>query len=569
MKVRKISVVNKLIFGVVILFLISDLILGAVAYRKCYNTLVDQIRHSTESIASSAAVVVDGKIVASVQPGEEDTEDYLKVSYMLTDLLDSSGVEYLYTIRSTSGGGMEYAIDAQIEDYSSIGDEFEDEEAAPALSGQVVSSEEPYVDEWGTHISAYSPIYVDGKITGAVGVDVSMDWIREQTNTLLYTIIILCLIVLAVGVVILIILSRMLGRKFVMLNDKIEELTQGDGDLTRQIELNSGDEFEVIGGNINKLIEFIRTMLLSINTESNRLNRTSSDIADNVRGAKSDARSISDTMTDMSQMMQQTSDSLNEINDLMTDITASFDGIIQEIEGGRDFAREIRGSATGIGDNASHEREDAEAKVTAIAESVSDKIERSKAVSRIENLTGDIIAIADQTNLLSLNASIEAARAGEAGRGFAVVAAEIGQLAGNSQVAASEIKSVSAEVISAVNELAAEAENLLTFVKETALGGFSDLVKTSDEYLNSAGRIAEMMERFAQLSEQIRINIDRIRKSTDSVSAAVVDAADGVSKAAERSVEMTDNISMIDEQAMESTEISNELKAEVGKFRLE
>ena len=569
MKVRKISVINKLIFGVVILFLISDLILGAAAYRKSYQTLVDQIRHSTESIASAAAVVVDGEIVASVQPGEEDTEDYLRVSRMLTDLLDSSGVEYLYTIRKASGGGMEYAIDAQIEDYSSIGDEFEDQDAAPALSGDVVSNKEPYTDEWGTHISAYSPIYVDGKIVGAVGVDVSMDWIREQTRSLLYTIIILCLVVLAVGVVILIILCRMISRKFVMLNDKIEELTQGDGDLTRQIELNSGDEFEVIGGNINKLIEFIRTMLLSINTESNRLNRTSSDIADNVRGAKSDARSISDTMTDMSLVMQQTSDSLNEINELMSDITSSFNGIVQEIEGGRDFAREIRESATGIGDNASNERASAEAKVTAIAESVSEKIERSKAVSRIENLTGNIIAIADQTNLLSLNASIEAARAGEAGRGFAVVAAEIGQLAGNSQVAASEIKSVSAEVITAVNELAGEAESLLTFVKETALGGFSDLVKTSDEYLNSAARIAEMMERFAELSEQIRTNIDRIRKSTDSVSGAVVDAADGVSRAAERSVEMTDNISMIDEQAMESTEISNELKAEVGKFRLE
>ncbi len=569
MKVRKISVINKLIFGVVILFLISDLILGMAAYRKCYQMLYDQIRHNTESIASAVAAFVDGEIVADVRPGEESSDDYMKVSLILTEFLESTGVEYVYTIRNAQGGGMEYAIDAQIEDFSAIGDEFDDLEAAPSLSGEVVSSSEPYTDDWGTHLSAYSPVYADGKITGAVGVDVSMEWVKQQTGALLRTIIILCLAVLAVGIIILIVISRLLSGKFVMLNDKIVELTQGDGDLTRQIEVSSGDEFEVIGGNINKLIEFIRTMLLSINMESNRLNRTSSDIAENVRGARSEARSISDTMTDMSAVMRQTSDSLAGINDIMSEIAVSFNGIVDEIEGGRGFAREIRESATEIGGNASNEKNAAEARVNSIAGSVSEKIERSKAVSRIENLTGNIIAIADQTNLLALNASIEAARAGEAGKGFAVVATEIGQLAGSSQVAASEIKTVSAEVISAVNELSQEAGNLLTFVRETALGGFSDLVKTSDEYLNTAGRITDMMKRFAELSEQIKVNIDRIRESTDSVSNAVTGAADGVSEAAERSVVMTENISMIDEQAMESTEISNGLKAEVGKFRLE
>ena len=87
------------------------------------------------------------------------------------------------------------------------------------------------------------------------------------------------------------------------------------------------------------------------------------------------------------------------------------------------------------------------------AVTVNEKIERSKAVEEISELTTEIINITDQTNLLALNASIEAARAGEAGRGFAVVADEIGKLASNSAVAAGEIRRVSAEVISAVNEL--------------------------------------------------------------------------------------------------------------------
>ena len=569
MKVRKSSVTLKLIIAVVLLFLVSDVILAFVTYNKCSKILSDQIKSDTENIAKSVAEMIDGSIVASVKPGDENTDDYLKVSNMLTTFLDATGMEYIYTVRPAADGSMEYAIDAQIEDYSAIGDVFDDEEAAPALSGSVVSSSEPYTDDWGRHISSYAPVYDGDKITGAVGVDVNMEWVEAQMAALLRAIIMVAVIIVIISAVLLIVLGKTLSQKFVMLNDKIVELTKGDGDLTRHIEVNSGDEFEVIGNNINKLIEFIRVMLMSINSESNRLNLASVNIADNVKGARSDAKSISDTMTDVSSTMQETVASINEINSLMNEITTAFEGIVNEIDGGRNFAHEVKGSASAIGASAEKERIAAKNRVDRMAESVSDKIERSKAVSRIEDLTGNIIAIADQTNLLALNASIEAARAGEAGRGFAVVATEIGNLANNSQTAASEIQTVSAEVISAVNQLAEEARKLLDFVNETTLGGFQNLVKTSEEYNSSAERISEMMERFAYASEQIQTNIDHIRESTNNVNTAVEDAANGVSKTAERSIEMSNNMTRIDEDAMASSEISNGLKSEVGKFKLE
>jgi len=204
-----------------------------------------------------------------------------------------------------------------------------------------------------------------------------------------------------------------------------------------------------------------------------------------------------------------------------------------------------------------------------MADSVNDKIERSKAVSRIADLTKNIIAIANQTNLLALNASIEAARAGEAGKGFAVVATEIGELASNSQAAATEIQTVSSEVISSVDELANEAKELLSFVNEITLEGFDDLVRISDEYKGSAEKIDEMMVRFSEAFEQISKNIDSIKVSTDAVNSAVEDAANGVSKTAERSIEMTNNMSRIDESANSSSDIAGELSEEVGRFKLD
>lgn len=571
MKVRKIGIAKKLVFVILVLFLIVDMLLGFVAFKKSEQMLETQVSNMGKSVAASVASMVDGNIVASVQVGEENTEAYLVVSNMLTTFLNSSGVEYIYTIRTSTASetGMEYAVDTQTDDASMIGDVFEDEDALPALQGTASSNREPYTDAWGTHLSSYSPIYTNGKVVGAVGVDISMVWVKEQIIALVRSIVIVCMIVMIVGTVLLIMIGRVLSHGFQVLNDKIIEMTEGDCDLTRKIELNTGDEFETIGENVNHLIEFIRKMLLSIHEDSDKLNKISSDIAENIKEVRQDAGSISDTMTNMSAAMEETSVSLNEVNEFMSEISVSFENIVKEIEGGREFSHEVRNSAGQTGNNAKKERKNTEIRVADIANAVTDKIERSKAVSRIEDLTGNIISIADQTNLLALNASIEAARAGEAGKGFAVVASEIGNLASNSQSAASEIQAVSSEVISAVNELSNEAEILLEFVKDTTLEGFTDLVSISDEYLKSAEHIDEMMERFSDAAQEVKKNIELIQQSTDSVNCAMSEAAEGVSETAGKSVEMTENMSRIDEHATSSSEIVEELTEEIRRFKLE
>lgn len=569
MKVRKIGVSKQIMIGVIVLFLIADIILGLFIYNKAYKMLNDQIKSNSEGIAKATAALIDGNIVASVKPGDENSDEYMKVSSILTNMLNETGVEFVYTGRYADDGSVEFAVDAQSDSLAMIGDKMTNEDILPALAGSVHSSDKPYTDEFGHHISSYSPIYVNNEVVGAVGVDVSMAWIEEQTASLIISIIIICLAVLIISALFLIMISKALSHKFEILNDKIVELTMGEGDLTKQIVINSGDEFEVIGGNINKLIDFIRQMMLEVKKGSIRLNTASNNIADNVKTAKDSAKSISETMTDMSSTMENTSSSLNEMTGVMADITDSFKGIVSEIDSGREFSKEVRDSASETGKTASQERSKTEKEVAGIAESVSDKIERSKGVSKIEDLTSNIIAIANQTNLLALNASIEAARAGEAGRGFAVVATEIGELANNSQSAASEIQTVSSEVISAVNELSAEAQTLLDFVESTTMNGFDKLVKISDEYVDSAARIDELMEHFAAATEQIQRNVNLIKESSETINSAVEETTSGILNTTERSVEMSDNMEKIDRDAMSSRDLSAELQATVGKFKLE
>jgi len=571
MKVRKISIATQIMCAVVVMFLLADSFLGISIYNRTRSLLIEQIKSNAVSLTNCVAASVDGELLNQVVAGDTESEAFLTILDTLTVFLDNAEVEYVYTIRRNSAGLTEFVVDSDPENPGLPGDEFDadPEDVNAVFAGQIVVNDEPYTDEWGTHLSAYSPIRVGSQIVGAAVIDLSVDWINEQTKVLAILIVGICAIVMVVGVLVMLLISRMLRTRFGKLNGKVVELTQGDGDLTRKIELNSGDEFEVIGENVNKLLTYIRNIMLNISHNSDELKQVSDNISLNLEDAQEAASDVSATMEEMSATMEEASSSLNQIDGLMTDITDSFDGIVNRIREGRNFSQSIKQDAEGIGAQALAEQKEAKDKSDEMAKVVADRIEKSKAVEQIRVLTDNILNITSQTNLLALNASIEAARAGEAGRGFAVVASEIGNLAQDSANAATEIQSVSATVIAAVDELAKEANRMLEFINEVTMNGYSELVDTSDKFKESAEKFDKIIGEFAQISDDIQQNINRMQKSTDAVNKTVGDSAKGVVDAAQKALNMKDSMEQIGNETQANKQVSNALYAEVGKFKLE
>ena len=429
-----------------------------------------------------------------------------------------------------------------------------------------------YIDhtEDGDLITVYKPIEDNaGKVVAILGCDYDASSIAAELQEAVVRTLQIGGICLLLAILILTIIVSRITKGLMQVNAKIYDLVHNEGDLTQKLDVRSGDELELIAGNVNELLAYIRKIMIGISSGSMRLMSTSRKMVDHVSSADESITDVSATMQEMSAAMEETTSSLNQITEAIDEIYLSVERIAGNADAGKVSSQEMESRASGANDAAAEGEKKANIETEKMAASLNEKIAKSKSVEQIEVLTSNIIEITEQTNLLALNASIEAARAGEAGRGFAVVADEIGKLAGNSADAAAKIRQVSAEVLQAVDELAEGSQQMIEFVRNSTEEGFGGLVATSENYATDANAMRAMMEQFAQTAEELRSTMDGIRESISAVNIAVEESAKGIAGVSESSVQLTGNVNDIQSEASDNNGIAEDLATEVGKFKLE
>ena len=524
MKTRKMALSQKiLIYMIVSVVAVMGVVTG-ISYTTLKSRLTSISQQETLEFAITSAASIDGDVFAKAIEDGPDSKAFDTVHRQLSNFLKADTVSFIYTMTYLDDENFQFVVDADPEDPADFGESYEAEaEMTKAYQGDATVNPTPTTDEWGTVYSAYAPICDStGKVVGIVGVDCNASMIQSSTNRLLTSILIAEVIALLLAISLSFVISGKMKKSFAKVNEVISQVASEDGDLTQKIQINTGDEFEVIAGSLNQLLAKTRATIASLSSGN-------SDVHTIMQTINSD-------MVDSGGNISQINETMQSMVDSSTEIAVSIAEVKDETAGAYDTTQEIVFIAKQSKETIQSNREAAGtlqqiagASTVAATENVEKmqaqlaiEEEKSKAVEKIHQLSDAILNIFGQTNLLALNASIEAARAGEAGRGFAVVATEISDLAAETNTAANEIQQVSTSVMEAIHGLEEISHNMLDFIHDTVLADYEKFATASDEFsaqtTNLDGNIDRLLEElnsFYDAVSSIRDSMETVQEASE------------------------------------------------------
>lgn len=569
MKVRRISVATQFFLIMSAMVLIANIVLGVILYRRSAEIMMTQIRENAANLAACAAGFVDGEMLEQVlSPEDIGSDAYNDVLDSLTIFFNNSTVEFVYTLRSDGADGAVFVVDADPEEPAGIGEEAEATEVTlAAFQGVAGADTEPYTDEWGTHLSAYAPVYAGNRVVGATAVDLPFDWVQQQTRGLIMTIVIVCAGAYALSMIVLMLLCAHLRTSFRKLHTKLVDLTDGSGDLTKEIVQRSGDEFELIAGHINTFTGQIRDLVRQVAGTSKSIleasELTQNSIGQNVRTIGEMGDNIVSISANMEECSASSEAVSNELRDAASHVSA-FAAQIGEVE------RQTHEASTRADDAARmavEHREKAMAELERIGLEIREANEKARSIEEVKEIATRINDIASQTKILSLNAQVEAARAGEQGKGFAVVATEVEKMSSAITSAVDEISGINANVISAVERLSAGSMQMSAFIEESVVSDYDRFVEVGKDYGDTMQTVQNYMNDMKERSDDISNMIGGINDNISGIAAAVSESAQMIEHLNASSGEISEEIKSLEKNSVNNVEQTGRLSGDIQKYK--
>ncbi|MCB0729638.1 MAG: HAMP domain-containing protein [Ignavibacteriae bacterium] len=312
-----------------------------------------------------------------------------------------------------------------------------------------------------------------------------------------------------------------------------------NGDLTVRVEGNYKGDHQIIKNSINSLSDSFNTLL--------------NQLTEAIHATASAATQISSSTEEMAAGAEEQSSQTTEVATAMEQMAATITETTRNIVKTNDAAKESKNLATNgqvVIESTIKGMKNIESVVKQASDIITKLGDSSEQIGQIVQVINDI---ADQTNLLALNAAIEAARAGEHGRGFAVVADEVKKLAERTTVATNEIADM-------VNKIQADSSNAVDAIKKgnnEVSNGMSEAMKAGQsmsEIVKSSDKVLEISSQVAVTSEEQSATVEQISRSVESINAVSQESALGIQQVAGATNDLN--------------QLTENLQNMVGKFKL-
>ena len=376
------------------------------------------------------------------------------------------------------------------------------------------------------------------------------------------------MICIALAFVVSMFTGRLMARNVLTINRKMDELAGTDGDLTQKIQLHSGDEIENVANSFNRFMVKLRSMMLSVKDSGERLERATNQTNEELQQATDELNRISNSLNEMTLTMQETGDSVTEIQEAASAVKSMSADLYQQTRSGAEYADNVSRTAEQESLNCQASKAQMSRLMGEMSANLSRKVEESAKIAQIIELTNSIIAISQQTRMLSLNASIEAARAGENGKGFAVVAEEVGNLAEATAQTAKEIEDINKFTVDTVNGLVDISKEMLTFVENVISKDYDKMVGVGEAYHKDSVEFMEKFNQFCRLSEQLSESMDTIEGHIRRITEVIETETTGITDVAAFSDKIYGKMQTANANGKINEEIVGELGDMLDKFKV-